>query len=172
MRVDLSMAGEDAMNKKNWLVVMLVFIFAAANISYAITDYPDEVKKKIKSMKEDAHAKKEMPEAFPGIQTISGEEAVKMLKAKKAVAIDCRVKTQYDTEKIPRAESLLPEELIDNPLLADKFDKNKEYVVYCSSVTCWRSPATALMLQFLGFKNIYWYRDGLRDWKDKGFPTD
>lgn len=166
------MKYKTAMNKKNWLLLMFMFIFAAANISYAITDYPDETKKKIKAMKEDSHAKKDMPEALPDIQTISGEEAVKMLKSKKAVAIDCRIKTQYDTEKIPKAEWLLPEELINNPLIVDKLDKTKEYILYCSSPTCWRSPATALMLQFLGFKNLYWYRDGLRDWKDKGFPTD
>jgi len=159
-------------NRKNWLIVMFAFIFAAATISYAITDYPEETKKKIKAMKEDAHAKKDMPESLSGIQTINGEDAMKMLKSKKAAAIDCRIKTQYDTEKIPRAEWLLPEELINNPMIVDKLDKEKEYILYCSSSTCWRSPATALMLQSLGFKNIYWYRDGLRDWKDKGFPTD
>ena len=160
------------MNRRNWLIVIFAFILAAANISYALTDYPDEVKKRIKAMKEDTHAKKDMPEALPGIETINGEDAMKMLKGKKAIAIDCRVKAQYDIEKIPKAESLLPEELINNPMIVDKLDKDKGYIVYCSSLNCWRSPATALMLQSLGFKNLYWYRDGLRDWKDKGYPTE
>ena len=55
--------------------------------------------------------------------------------------------------------------------MAESLDKNKEYVVYCNGVKCWRSPAAALLLHSLGFK-VYWYREGLPDWKKRGYPTE
>ncbi|MBI4697913.1 MAG: rhodanese-like domain-containing protein [Nitrospirae bacterium] len=95
-----------------------------------------------------------------------------MWKSKKAVILDTRNKMQYDTERIEGAQLLPSDDLQKNPGLADGLDKEKEYVLYCNGVKCPRSPRAALMLQHLGFKKLNWYRDGMPDWKSKGYPTE
>jgi len=94
------------------------------------------------------------------------------LEGKEGYFLDNRVKSQYDTERIPGAVWFFTDDLIaKGPQMAESLDKNKEYVVYCNGVKCWRSPATALLLHSLGFK-VYWYREGLPDWKKRGYPTE
>lgn len=159
------------MKAKKWYCLTVSLLFFVSAIAFA-SSYPEDMMQKIMAMKADAEAKKEMPASLPGIQIISGAEAHKMWSAKSAVFLDNRVKVQFETEKIPGAQWFFCDELMQNPSLADKLDKNKAYVVYCNGVTCWRSPAVAMMLQHLGFKKIYWYREGLPDWKKRGYPTD
>jgi rhodanese-related sulfurtransferase len=158
------------MNRKNFFGAVLVLVLIAG-IAFA-SSYPDAMMQKMMAMKSDAEAKKEMPASLPGIQVISGEEAYKMWKAKSAVFLDNRIKVQYETERIAGAEWFFCDDLLKNPSLANRLDKNKAYVMYCNGITCWRSPSTAMMLQHLDFKKIYWYRDGLPDWKKRGHPTE
>lgn len=159
------------MSRRYLLAVMFLVVFAAAGAVFA-GPYPDDMMQKITAMKADAEAKKDMPASLPDIHVVNGAEAKKLLDGKKAVFLDNRVKTQYDTEKIPGAQWFFCDDMVKDPSMADKLDKNKEYVLYCNGTHCWRSPATALMLQHLGFKKIYWYREGLPDWKKRGYPTE
>jgi len=159
------------MRKIGFTIFMLASFLLAAITVYA-EPYPDEMMKTILAMKADAEVKKDMPASFPGIQVVNSDEVQKRLKAKTAVVLDNRVKSQYDTEKIAGAEWFFCDDLMKDPAMAGKLDKNKEYVLYCNGSHCWRSPATALMLQHLGFKKLFWYRDGMPDWKKKGLPTE
>lgn len=134
-------------------------------------EWPAEITDKIAALRVDADAKKDMPASLSGIRSIPAEDAKKLLDSKKAVFLDNRVKPQYETEKIPGAVWFLADDFLKNPAMADKLDKTKEYVLYCNGIHCWRSPATALMLQNLGFTKILWFREGIPDWKKKGFPV-
>ncbi len=131
-----------------------------------------DVLKQIDLMKTDAEAKKDMPKELAGVTQVSTEQAFKMWKEKSAVFIDNRVKTQFDTERIERAQWFPADELIKDPGLAAKLDKTKTYIAYCNGAHCWRSPAVVLILKGLGYNNILWYRDGIPDWKKKGFSTE
>lgn len=159
------------MKRIGFITFFLAAFFITAVNGYA-EQYPDDLMKTIVAMKADAEVKKDMPASFPGIQVVNSDEIQKMLKAKKAVVLDNRVKSQYDTEKIAGAEWFYCDDLLKDSAMAGKLDKNKEYVLYCNGSHCWRSPATALMLQHLGFKKLFWYRDGIPDWKKKGLPTE
>jgi rhodanese-related sulfurtransferase len=118
-------------------------------------------------------AKKEMPATIPGVKNITGAELKKMVDSGKAIIIsDNRVKEQYDAERIKGAKWLLADHLVADEKLADQYKKDDTIILYCNGITCWRSPATAVMLQSLGFKNLYWYRDGIPDWKSNKFPTE
>jgi rhodanese-related sulfurtransferase len=143
-------------------------VFAAAG--YAAS-FPEDLVKKMAAMKADAEAKKEMPATIDGLPIVDTEAAHKLLKGK-AIFLDNRVKTQFDTEKIAGAQWFFCDTLIKDPARADKLDKSKEYVVYCNGVFCWRSPAVGMMLKQLGFTKVFWYRDGLPAWKKKGLPTE
>jgi len=159
------------------IVIALVWVFVLVGGLYAIAcdgdgAYPDAVIKQTESLKADADAKKDMPESLPGIKLINGKELKEMVDAKKNfVLIDNRDKEHFTKEHITGAVLITVDELIGDPKLSDKLDKNVPLVLYCNGVKCWRSPAAALLYQSLGFKEIYWYRSGLPEWVKLDFPT-
>lgn len=152
-------------------LIMYIFTVILANNLFA-NEWPANLMEKINHLSNLASEKKEMPTSLNGIKIISEEEAYKLWKEKKAIFLDNRVKSQYDTEKIPGALWFFTDDFIKKgPAMADTLDKNRDYVVYCNGVACWRSPAVALMLKHLGFK-VMWFRKGLPAWKTKGYPTE
>ena len=157
------------------LVIALVFLAIAVGGFYATASaaaYPDAVIKQAEKMKADADAKKDMPASLQGIKLITGQELKKWMdEKKKIVIIDNRNKAQYGKEHIPGAILITVDELIKEPKLSEKLDKNVPLVLYCNGVKCWRSPAAALLYQSLGFKEIYWFRNGLPEWIKLDYPT-
>jgi rhodanese-related sulfurtransferase len=53
-----------------------------------------------------------------------------------------------------------------------KFSKNDEIVVYCSDYDCTASPKAAKKLVSLGFKNVYDYKGGKKEWKEAGLAME
>ncbi|MFA5810331.1 MAG: rhodanese-like domain-containing protein [Thermoleophilia bacterium] len=157
------------------IVIALVCVFVLVGGLYATAcdgAYSDAVIKQTESLKADADAKKDMPESLPGIKLINGQELKEMVDAKKNfVLIDNRDKEQFTKEHITGAVLITVDELIGDPKLSDKLDKNVPLVLYCNGIKCWRSPGAALLYQSLGFKEIYWYRSGLPEWIKLDFPT-
>jgi rhodanese-related sulfurtransferase len=156
--------------KRMMFFAAVVMCLAFVTVSYA-AEFPEALVQKMMGMKADAEATKDMPPSIEGLPIVSGDEANKLFK-NKVVFLDNRVKSQFDTEKIAGAQWFFCDTLIKDPTLASKLDKSKEYVVYCNGVKCWRSPAVGMMLKQLGFSKVYWYRDGLPDWKKRGFATE
>ncbi len=157
---------------KQWLMVTAAVTLLVAGIAFA-GSYPDDLTQQFMAFKADGEAGKEMPAALEGVHTATTNEAYKMWKEKKAVILDCRPKSQYDTERIQGAELFIADDFISNPSMAEKLDKNKTYLLYCNGVKCWRSTSVALILaKHFGFKNIYWYRDGIMDWKKNSYPIE
>jgi len=152
------------------LLVLALFLFKLG-VCFAEA-WKEDLLKRCDELHELAKQGKEMPTSLDGIPVISGDKAYQLWKAKKVIFLDNRVKSQYDTERIPGAIWFFVDDLIaKGPQMAESLDKKKEYVVYCNGVKCWRSPAAALLLHSLGFK-VYWYREGLPDWKKRGYPTE
>lgn len=150
---------------------MVFAVVAAAGISSADT-WPDPVVQKIDEITALESEKKDMLVSIDDVKVLTGEEVHKIWTSKKGVIIDTRSKTQYDTERIEGAQHLSSDDLFKDPSLADGLDKEKEYVLYCNGIKCPRSPRAAVMLKHLGFKKLYWYREGMPDWKSKGYPTE
>jgi rhodanese-related sulfurtransferase len=161
------------MQKK--IVIALVCVFVLVGGVYATASagaYPVVVIKQAEQLKADADAKKDMPASLPGIKLIDGKELKKMMdEKKKFVLIDNRNKEQFTKEHITGAVLITVDELIGDPKLSDKLDKNVPLVLYCNGVKCWRSPAAALLYQSLGFKEIYWFRNGLPEWIKLDYAT-
>ncbi len=163
---------EGGLMKKIVLMVAGLVVLMTAVCAFAEEGYSDDIMDKIMAMKADAEIKKDMPASLPGVKNVNTTEALKLLKEKKVVFLDNRIKTQFDTEHIAGAKLFFCDTLIDNPGLAKNLDKSKEYLLYCNGTHCWRSPSVALMLSQLGFKNLYWYRDGIPAWKKAGNPVE
>ena len=157
------------------IAIALVCTFVLIGGLYATAsagNYPDAVIKQAESLKADADAKKDMPASLPGIKLIDGKELKKWMDDKKKfVVIDNRNKEQFTKEHITGAVLITVDELIADPKLSDKLDKNVPLVLYCNGVKCWRSPAAALLYQSLGFKEVYWFRNGLPEWIKLDYAT-
>ncbi|MDA8326852.1 MAG: rhodanese-like domain-containing protein [Nitrospiraceae bacterium] len=160
--------------KKRYSIILLVVVSAvfAVNAVWAADVYSEKTLAAVKELQTIDKNHGDMPVSLgEGIAVVDGNE-VKALKAKGVEILDTRIKAQYDTEKIEGAKWFFCDDLIKNPAMAASLDKEKEYVLYCNGIKCWRSPAVALMLRDLGFKKLDWYRLGIPDWKKLGLPTE
>ena len=151
------------------IVPILLVLFAMAALAAEI---PPAMHQLIDQMHNDAESGKDMPKELPGIAQVSTDEAYKLWKSKGAIFLDNRLKSQFDAERIEGATWFFCDDLLANLAMASKLDASKKYVLYCNGPHCWRSPSVALVLKHLGVANVLWYRDGIPDWKKKGYSTE
>lgn len=128
-------------------------------------------------------AAQETPTQAPaGVKVVEAKE-VQELQAKGAMIVDTRkaaeygegsikgaVSIPYDPEKSAKAADFDPKQ--DKFDLAKFADKNAHIVVFCNSGTCWKSYKAAVVLAANGYKNVYWYRNGMPDWKARKLPIE
>ena len=125
----------------------------------------------------------ETPAAAPAGVKLVEAKAVQDLQAKGAVLIDTRKANEFSEATIKGAISVPydPEKSAKDAnfdAAQDKYDmgkiadKNKDYVLFCNSGTCWKSYKAAVVLAKNGYKNVYWYRNGFPDWKARKLPTE
>ena len=50
-------------------------------------------------------------------------------------------------------------------------DLSQPLVFFCQGPQCWLSYNAALRFENLGYQNVFWYRGGLKAWKQAGLPT-
>lgn len=125
----------------------------------------------------------ETPTAAPtGVKLVEAKD-VQALQAKGALLIDTRKAAEYADGTIKGALSVPydPEKSAKDvgfDSSQDKFDmgkiadKNKDYVVFCNSGTCWKSYKAAVVMAKNGYKNVHWYRNGVPDWKARKLPME
>lgn len=54
----------------------------------------------------------------------------------------------------------------------ERFDKDKEIIVYCASFDCHASPSVARELTQRGFTAVRDYEGGIKAWKEAGHPIE
>ncbi len=125
----------------------------------------------------------ETPAAAPAGVKLIEAPAVQALQGKGAVLIDTRKASEFSDGTIKGAISVPydPEKSAKDAKFdssQDKFDmakiadKNKDYVLFCNSGTCWKSYKAAVVMAKAGYKNVHWYRNGFPDWKSRKLPTE
>ena len=125
----------------------------------------------------------ETPAAAPAGVKLVEAKAVQDLQAKGAVLIDTRRANEFAEATIKGAISVPydPEKSAKDAnfdAAQDKYDmgkitdKNKDYVVFCNSGTCWKSYKAAVVMAKAGYKNVHWYRNGVPDWKARKLPME
>lgn len=116
------------------LSIVAIAAIALFSVIASAQQWPKELMRQVDMWKDLHTAGKPMPESVPGVKTITVDEAYKMWEAK-VVFLDSRPKKHYDTERIPGAVWFYDGDLIDDPSVAGKLDKGKEYVSYCGGAT-------------------------------------
>ena len=125
----------------------------------------------------------ETPTTAPAGVKLVDAPAVQALQGKGAVLVDTRrasefaegtikgsINVPYDPEKSAKDAGF--DAAQDKFDLGKMADKNKEYVFFCNSGTCWKSYKAAVVAAKNGYKNVNWYRNGFPDWKARKLPTE
>lgn len=123
------------------------------------------------------------PTTAPAGVKLVDAKAVQELQAKGAQIIDTRKAAEYGEGTIAGAKSVPydPEKSAKDVSFdssQDKFDmgkladKNANIVVFCNAGSCWKSYKAAVVLAKNGYKNVFWYREGVPDWKARKLPME
>ena len=130
-----------------------------------------------------AQAAPETPTSAPAGVSIVDAKQVQDLQAKGAVLVDTRkasefgegsikgaISIPYDPEKSTKTAEF--DSSLDKFDLSKMADKNAHLVMFCNSGTCFKSYKAAVVLAKAGYKNVYWYRSGVPDWKARKLPME
>ena len=129
-----------------------------------------------------APAGPQTPESIPGATVVTAEKAKAMVE-KGMLIVDTRVANEYVEQHIKGAISVpykeKSEKSVNYDPIFDSFDlsllpadKSTPMILYCNAAECWKSYKSAKAAVKAGYKNVYWLRGGIPEWKAKGFPVE
>ena len=118
-----------------------------------------------------AVVKAEVPEVLPGVVTLDAEGLIELVQGLPGlVLIDSRVPADRHQGYIQGSINL-PDSQTSCATLADlAADLDTPLLFYCNGVECGRSVHTAEIARGCGYRDIYWFRGGFKEWKRKGYP--
>jgi len=123
------------------------------------------------------------PDTIQGVVRVSAE-GVADLARKEAVLVDTRSQKEFDNERIRGAllasyvEKSLKETNYDatkddfSALANLKLDKAKPVVFFCNGPECWKSYKASRAAVLGGYTQVYWFRGGMPEWREKRMPVD
>jgi len=112
------------------------------------------------------------PASIPGAIIVSAEEVVELtLSRPELVIIDSRKKSEYSKGHIEGAVNLLNTDTRREDMAALCPDKTTPIVFYCNGIRCLRSSDAIHKAMGWGYRNVFWFRGGWREWADKRLPV-
>ncbi len=114
----------------------------------------------------------DMPLEIEGSQTIVAEELIDLVLEKPdLVLIDARIASDLQEGYIEGAINL-PNVVTNCETLKGIIESFQTPVAfYCNGVKCERSSESSAIARSCGYTNLYWFRGGIEEWKNKQFPT-
>lgn len=120
----------------------------------------------------DAAEKPYAPESVPGAVIVGAEQVVELILAKPdLVIIDSRKKSEFTKGHIEGAVNLLNTEMQRTDLEARVPDKATPILFYCNGERCLRSSDALHKTLEWGYRNLFWFRGGWKEWTDKRLPV-
>ena len=120
-----------------------------------------------------AVAAEEQPATIDGATTVSAEQLLDLVDSNdNLVIIDARGEADYDKGHIPDVIRIKNTDVNADNLAANIATKDTPVCFYCNGVTCGRSADAAKKAMAEGYSNVYWFRGGIAEWKEKGFPVE
>ena len=119
-----------------------------------------------------AASKPVVPEQIPGATSLSAEQVIELILSKSdLVVIDSRKKEEYIKGHIEGAVNMLNTRMTQPGLDKVVPDKSTMILFYCNGDRCLRSSNAVEKALSWGYKNIFWFRGGWKEWTDKRLPV-
>ena len=110
------------------------------------------------------------PETITGSNKIDAEDLIELAREKDdLVIIDSRIKSDRHQGYIAGSISLPDTETDCTSLLPIIGRKTTPTVFYCNGPKCRRSDRAVVIANDCGYKNLYWFRGGFEEWKNKNY---
>ncbi len=111
------------------------------------------------------------PENIPGTTKINAEELIELMwTAPQLTLIDSRITSDRNEGFIEGSISLPNTETSCESLEDVISEKSTPALFYCNGVKCGRSAKAAQIAIDCGYNQIYWFRGGIEEWKQKQLP--
>jgi len=120
-----------------------------------------------------AHASELQPLTIDGAQTVTAEELLDLVdQHPNLVIIDARSQGDYDKGHLPEVIRIKNDDVTAETLAAAIDTKDTPTCFYCNGVNCARSADAITKAKVAGYSNLYWFRGGIAEWQEKGFPVE
>lgn len=111
------------------------------------------------------------PLSEPDVTTVSAEQLVTLIRSQQSfVLIDARIASGRKKGYIENSFHLADIDTTCATLKEFIPTLSQPAAFYCSSSKCGRSLNAVRVAKACGFSNIYWFRGGFEEWKEKGLP--
>lgn len=118
-----------------------------------------------------AFAEKVTPSSIAGAITVNAEQVIEALdKHPNLNIIDSRKAGDFNTGHIEGARNLVDTDTTAAALAAIAADKSTPLLFYCNGQACFRGMNGAKAAVDAGYTTVYWFRGGIEEWNQKGFP--
>lgn len=104
--------------------------------------------------------------------TIIDARSAKELLDRGVMFIDVRSATSYANGHIPTAINIDVRKEDFVAKFAKTVRTDQEFVFYCRGASCDRSPYAIHLVFPLGYKKIFYFKDGIPGWREAGFELE
>ena len=111
-----------------------------------------------------------VPEHIAGVKTLTAENVVELaMGTPDLIIIDARIADDRKHGYLEDSLSLPDIETNCSRLGKIIPGKNSPVLFYCNGIKCGRSVVSIKIATSCGYTNMYWFKGGFEEWKDKGF---
>jgi len=118
-----------------------------------------------------AGPKPTVPGQIPGASNLTAEQVIELILTKPdLIVIDSRKKTEYIKGHIEGAINMLNTSMTKAGMETVVSDKTSTLLFYCNGQRCLRSSDAVKKALSWGYKDVYWFRGGWKEWTEKRLP--
>jgi rhodanese-related sulfurtransferase len=111
------------------------------------------------------------PAAIDGAVTIDAEQLIELLGSRaELVLIDSRIHEDYTDGYIEGSLHLVDRETNCESLARVLPGMETPVIFYCNGVKCDRSDRAAVIAIGCGYREVYWFRGGIEEWRASKYP--
>jgi rhodanese-related sulfurtransferase len=111
------------------------------------------------------------PAEITGATNVTAENLVEMVAAMpQLIIIDSRRSEEFEKGHVEGAFNLLDTEMTQAKLAKHVSGADTPVLFYCNGERCLRSTNAAKLALGWGYRKVYWFRGGWKEWSDKNLP--
>jgi len=116
-------------------------------------------------------AKPDLPMTLSGVDTLNAEALITLAQGvDDLIVVDSRLAEDRDLGFISESHGLTDTDTSCTTLARISADRERSLVFYCNGGSCIRSVNALKVAKQCGYKQLYWFRGGFKEWQEKDYP--